>query len=88
MFFIETKLFFLTLLKFVKWHPPSRNSHVGDIVCLRSEPLVPTRWPLARVIEVHPGQDGKTRVVTIRTATGIYKQSIVKMCGVPVLTIS
>lgn len=74
-----SKEYIETLLKFSKWHTPSRDLRVGDIVCLRDEPLAPTRWPLARVIEVHPGRDGKTRVVTVRTAKGIYKRPIVKM---------
>ena len=74
-----SKEYIETLLKFSKWHTPSRNLRVGDIVCLRDEPLAPTRWPLARVIEIHPGRDGRTRVVTVRTAKGIYKRPIIKM---------
>ena len=44
----------------------------GDIVYVRIEPMASTRWPMARVIEVHPGQDGKARVVTIKTAKGVF----------------
>ena len=62
-----------------KWHTPSKNLCEGDIVCLREEPLAPTKWPLARVIEVHPGKDGQVRVVTVKTAKGIYKRPVMKM---------
>ena len=66
-----------------KWQNPTRDMQVGDIACLRDEPTAPTKWPLARVIEVHPGHDGIVRVVTVRTAKGQYKRPIVKL--VPLL---
>ena len=50
-----------------------------DIVCIQEEPMAPTRWPLARITEVHPGQDGKVRVVTIKTAKGVYTRPVVKL---------
>ena len=43
-----------TLHHFAKWHQPSRNIQVGDV--LQLENTFPTKWPLARVIEVHPGK--------------------------------
>ena len=58
---------------------PTRDMQVGDIVCLRDEPTAPTKWPLARVIEVHPEHDGIVRVVTVGTAKGQYKRTIVKL---------
>ena len=67
------------LQKFSKWNVPTRNFKVGDIVCVREESLFPTKWPLARIVQTHPGQDGKVRVVTVRTQAGIYKRPIVKI---------
>ena len=61
-----------------------RNLRVGDIVCLRDEPMVPMKWPLAHIVEVHPGGDGKVRVITVQTMKGIYKHPIVKV--VPLIT--
>ena len=58
---------------------PSPNLRVGDVVCLRDEPMAPKTWPLVRIIEVHPGGDGKVRVVTVWTMKGIYKHPIVKV---------
>ena len=68
-----------TLWKISKWHTPSKNLQVGDIVCLRDEPMAPTRWPLARVVELHPGKDGKVRVATIETMKGRYRRPVIKM---------
>ena len=64
------------LNKFTKWKVASPNVKVGDIVCLKQEPTTSSKWPLARIIEVHPGPDGKVRVATVRTEKGIYKRSI------------
>ena len=41
--------------------------------------MAPTRWPLARVIEVHLGQDGKVHVVTIKTVKRVYTRPVVKL---------
>jgi len=37
-----------------------------------------------RVIDTHAGKDGLVRIVTIRTATGITKRSIAKLCKLPI----
>ena len=34
---------------------------------------------MGKIIAVHPGQDGKVRVATIKTAGGIFKLPIVKL---------
>ena len=67
------------LQRFGKWNVPTRNFKVGDVVCIREELLFPTRLPLTRVIQTHPGQDGKVWVVTIRTPAGTCKRPIVKI---------
>ena len=67
------------LQKFSKWHKPSRNLCPGDVVCLREEPTTPSKWPLARIEEVHTGPDGKVRVVTVRTSKGAYKRPVTKI---------
>ena len=71
--------YLVTLNKFNKWHHPSRNLTVGDVVVLREDSIVPTQWPLARVVQVHPGKDGLVRVVTIRTEKGTYKRPVSKI---------
>ena len=53
---------------FSKWHTVASDYKVRNIVCICEEPTAPTRWPLARIIKVHPGQDGRVGVVTARTS--------------------
>ena len=68
-----------SLRRFTKWHHPTRNIQVGDIVVLQEDNMVPTKWPLAKITQVHTGKDGLVRVVTIKTATGTYKRPVVKV---------
>ena len=37
------------------------------------------QWPMGKIIAVHPGQDGKVRVATVKTAGGIFKGPIAKL---------
>ena len=46
---------------------------------LHEDNVTPTKWPLARIIEVHTGKDGLVRVVTVKTNSGIYKRPITKV---------
>ena len=46
---------------------------------LQEDGLVPTKWPLARITQVHTGQDGHVRVVTVKTSTGEYKRPVTKV---------
>ena len=41
--------------------------------------LLPTRWPLARVLEVFPSSDDAVRVVKIKTANGTYTRPVQKI---------
>ena len=71
---------YITILrKYTKWHHPSRNAQVGDVVIVKEDNLIPGMWPLARITEVHTGQDGLVRVATIKTANGTYKRPITKL---------
>lgn len=66
-----------------KWKSTKDNVRVGDLVLIR-EPINPSRWPLARVEEVHPGKDGLVRVVTMRKAGGvIVKRAINNVIPLP-----
>ena len=68
-----------SLRKTTKWHFPSRDFRVGDIVILKDDCLIPMKWPLAKVIEAHPGRDERVRVVTIKTTAGSYKRPVSKL---------
>jgi hypothetical protein len=63
-----------------KWKDTASSVKVGDLVILKYELLPPTKWPIAMVHELHPGRDGLTRVVTLRTSKGsTEKRSISKI---------
>ena len=49
------------------------------MVILQERGMVATDWPLGRVAEVYPGQDGLVRVVSVKTARGIYRRHVVKV---------
>lgn len=67
-----------------KWHHSSNKIKEGSLVLLTEEKYPPAKWPLARVLKLHPGSDGLTRVVTIRTSTTTLKRPIVKLSILPV----
>lgn len=46
------------LRRYAKWHKPSPNISVGDVIVLNETGLTPTTWVLGHVIEVFPGKDG------------------------------
>ena len=71
------------LNSFKKCHHPQRSIAVGDIVLVKDADLFVRSWPLARVIQTHPGDDGLVRVVTVRTHKGTYRRAIHKL--VPLL---
>ena len=71
--------FLIALQKLQKWHSPSRNMVVGDIVMIREDGMVPARWSLARVIKTYPGGDNVVRVVTIKTGSSIYTHPVHKV---------
>ncbi|XP_046602575.1 uncharacterized protein LOC124296586 [Neodiprion lecontei] len=67
-----------------KWQTHCGNIKIGSIVLVKNENLPPSVWPLAKVIEVHPGTDGLVRVVTVKTKSAVLKRPIVNLCVLPV----
>lgn len=66
-----------------KWYHPSNEIKEGSLVLITDERFPPGKWPLARVTHLHPGPDGLTRVVTVKTANSIFKRPITKLCIIP-----
>ncbi|XP_015124378.1 uncharacterized protein LOC107046300 [Diachasma alloeum] len=66
-----------------KWHHPSNDIRIGSVFLLSDERFPPAKWPLARVTALHPGKDGLSRVVTIRTATTTLIRPIFKLVPLP-----
>ena len=50
-----------------KWNTPVENLKIGTVVLIKDKQIDPARWPLGRIVDVHPGDDNKVRVVTLQT---------------------
>ena len=62
-----------------KWQTIKPNLQPEDIVIIRPERhLFSCHWPLGRILETFPGDDGLVRVVKIKTATGEYKRAVTR----------
>lgn len=62
-----------------KWRLERENLSVNEVVLIRDLPTPPSKWLLARVIEVHLGDDGKARSAIVRSSTSTYIWPIVKL---------
>ncbi len=49
---------------------------LGSVVLIKEDNIPKIRWPLGRVIELHPGKDDIVRSVSVKTAKGVIKRSI------------
>ncbi|XP_011173132.1 uncharacterized protein LOC105205463 [Solenopsis invicta] len=67
-----------------KWLKPNRQLQVGDLVLFKDKLAPPTKWPLARVVQLHPGKDGLTRVATIRSSTSELMRPVNRLILLPV----
>lgn len=68
-----------------KWTSGSEPLKVNDVVIVKEDNTPPMKWKLARIVQVHPGKDGKTRVVTVHMANGLETQRpVAKLCRLPI----
>nr|CAH7734250.1 unnamed protein product [Callosobruchus chinensis] len=56
---------------------------VGTLVVIKDNNLPPLCWLMARVIDVHPGEDGIVKIVSLRTSKGIIKRAVATICPLP-----
>ncbi|XP_056631435.1 uncharacterized protein LOC130441675 [Diorhabda sublineata] len=55
----------------------------GILVLIKEDHLPPLQWSLGRIVELHPGSDGITRVVTVKTVNAVLKRPVSKICVLP-----
>ncbi|XP_044598360.1 uncharacterized protein LOC123274683 [Cotesia glomerata] len=67
-----------------KWNQPMPEIKPGSLVLITDERYPPTKWPLGRIIKVHPGKDGHVRVVTVKTATSTFERPVTKLRILPI----
>ena len=65
--------------RFTKWHKPTRNISIGDIVVLHDGGMVPIQWPLGKVLKASTGSDGLVRVIEVKTQSGIFTRPVHKI---------
>ncbi|GFY76645.1 pro-Pol polyprotein [Trichonephila inaurata madagascariensis] len=74
----------------IHWHfiPPSSphfwRTHNQDDILLIKEEGPPGTWPMARVLQVDPGNDGLVRVATVKTKDSVFKRPVHKLRKVPI----
>lgn len=66
-----------------KWQQDCSNLQINELVILKNNLLPPSKWQLARIVQLHPGADQQVRVVTVRTADGELKRPITQICPLP-----
>lgn len=68
-----------------KWQTKNlRPIKSGMMVVLKEDLEHPMSWKLARIVELHPGNDNNVRVVTLKTANGLIKRNVTKICILPI----
>ncbi|XP_034951317.1 uncharacterized protein [Chelonus insularis] len=63
-----------------KWNKLTPSLKPGNIVLIIDERYPPGKWPMGKIIQVHPGKDGLVRVVTLKTSTTTMTRPITKLC--------
>lgn len=67
-----------------KWLKKVAEFEIGQIVIIKSENLPPGKWSLGRIVDKHPGEDGITRVYSVKSGASITKRSFNKLCLLPI----
>lgn len=78
-----SKEYLQTLLQRAKWNDSTIPIEINSVVLIKDDNLIPLKWSIGRVLEIHPGHDRVTRVVTLKTAKGILKRPVTKICPLP-----
>lgn len=71
--------YFTKLQQRYNWMKPSENISIGALVLIKDETTPPTKRPIGRIIDTHPGGDGLVQVVTIKTQSGSLKRPVNKL---------
>ncbi|XP_077865842.1 uncharacterized protein LOC144352833 [Saccoglossus kowalevskii] len=71
--------FLPTLQERQKWVASQPDLQKDDVVMMMDDSLPQSRWPLARIIETFPGEDGHVRKVRLAVGQSIYDRPIHKL---------
>ena len=66
-----------------KWQRPTDNLKCGQLVQLVEDNKRPYQWTLGRITDLHPGDDGTVRVVSVKTRNGELRRAANRVCVLP-----
>lgn len=69
-----------------KWNEKCSNVKVGDLVLIKEENTTPLHWPLGRIVQTYPDQDGLVRVVDVKAKNKVFKRPIGKLSVLPIVS--
>ncbi|KRZ47836.1 hypothetical protein T02_819, partial [Trichinella nativa] len=58
-----------------RWRKTGQEPKVGDIVLVHEPSTAWIKWPIGRIIEIHPSEDGVIRSATVETRQGTVTRS-------------
>lgn len=67
-----------------KWKTKTPELKKGDMVLVKDENLPPAKWLYGIVVDVHPGSDNVTRVVTLPYKNAMIQCPTSKLCLLPI----
>ncbi|XP_033218065.1 uncharacterized protein LOC117173535 [Belonocnema kinseyi] len=73
-----------TVRHVVRQSTKQEDIEIGTLIVIKEENLPPMRWKIGRITEVHPGQDGVIRAVTVRSSSGVYKRALKNVYPLPI----
>ena len=71
------------LQKRTKWKNNQDSLTLNQLVLIKDDNLPPLRWNLGRIVRIHPGADGISRVADLLTASGVTRRAFSKICPLP-----
>ncbi|XP_046976357.1 uncharacterized protein LOC124542454 [Vanessa cardui] len=63
-----------------KWLKKVKEFDIGHIVLIKGENLPPSKWALGRIVAKHPGDDGVTRIYSVKSGDSVVTRSFNKLC--------
>ena len=61
------------------WKKKTPPFNVGELVLVRDDDIKRNKWPLGRIVDVKPGEDGIVRVAEVRMKDGSYVRPVAKL---------
>ena len=69
----------------LKWQQQQKNITVGELVLVMAADVPRGQWPLGKVLETYPGNDGNIRSVKVLVNGKEYVRPVVKTCPIDVI---